>query len=190
MACFVCDPFVTGFCSSDQPLPHVTFVTKSAWTKITVEKNAIYNRVQWRSPVFLNRVNVSPQGEWSFCKGEWKKQGGARGEWNMCSYFFVFSSNLHLSCLFTQHVAAIVNKMANFKRSSFTSTTVSNLSLQTNRTIVQLIASLTYRLRKCVTDVIDFTERCHVWSALVTESLLWIALEMARSNIFWARTVP
>jgi len=37
-----------------------------------------------------------------------------------------------------------VNKMANFKRSNFTSAAVINLSLQKNRNIVQLTASMTY----------------------------------------------
>ena len=70
---------------------------------------------------------------------------------------------MHLSCFFTQNISAIVNIMANFKRSNFASSAVSYLlSLQKNRTVMQLTAS----------TGIDFTERCHVLFNPVVESML------------------
>jgi len=44
---------------------------------------------------------------------------------------------------FTQNVTAIVNKTANFKRSKFASSAVSNLSLQKKRIVVQLTVYIT-----------------------------------------------
>jgi len=44
---------------------------------------------------------------------------------------------------FTQHISAIMSKMANFKRSNFTSKEVSNLSLQENRPIMELPTFMT-----------------------------------------------
>jgi len=52
--------------------------------------------------------------------------------------------------------------MANFKRSNFVSSAVRNPSLQKNRTMMHLTASMG----------IDFTERCHVLFNPVVESLL------------------
>ena len=71
-----------------------------------------------------------------------------------------------LYCLVTSilffFLPAIVNIMANFKRSNFASSAVRNPSLQENRTMVQLTVSMG----------IDFTERCHVLFNPVVESLL------------------
>jgi len=69
---------------------------------------------------------------------------------------------MHLSCFFTQNISAIVNTMATFKRSNFASSAVRNPSLQKNRTMIQLTASVG----------IDFTKRCHVLFNPVVESLL------------------
>jgi len=70
---------------------------------------------------------------------------------------------MHLSSFFTQNISPIVNIMANFKRSNFASSAVSNLlPLQKNRTVMQITASMG----------IDFTERCHVFFNPVVESLL------------------
>jgi len=70
---------------------------------------------------------------------------------------------MHLPCLFTQHISAIVNIIANFKRSNFASSAVSNLlSLQKNRTVMQWTATMG----------VDFSERCHVLFNPVVESLL------------------
>jgi len=46
--------------------------------------------------------------------------------------------------------------MANFKHSGFASSAVSNLTLQKNRTMVQLIICVYYVM------VIDFAKGCHV----------------------------
>jgi len=61
------------------------------------------------------------------------------------------------TCLvFIQNISTIVNKMANFKHSGFASSAVSNLTLQKNRTMVQLIICVYYVM------VIDFAKGCHV----------------------------
>jgi len=44
---------------------------------------------------------------------------------------------------FTQNISAIMNKMAKFKLCNFASSAVNNLSLQKNRTLVQLTAFIT-----------------------------------------------
>jgi len=44
---------------------------------------------------------------------------------------------------FTQDISALINKMVNFKRSNFASKAVSNLSLQGNRSTMEVTTSVT-----------------------------------------------
>jgi len=71
-----------------------------------------------------------------------------------------------VSSLFIQHISAIVNNMASGKSSNFTSTAVSNLSLQ--KTYFGTIVCV-----HCVIVIYSyFTEKCHVLFTGVTESVL------------------
>lgn len=85
-------------------------------------------------PVLFNRVNGSPQGEFNFCKDEWKK-------WGMKGEFYI-NFLWPFGFFFTQHMLAIINKMANLKRSNFSSEAVRNLSLQENCTLMILTTSM------------------------------------------------
>jgi len=46
---------------------------------------------------------------------------------------FVSSGNVDLTCIHTQHISAVVNKMANFKCSNFTPEAVNNLSVSSEK---------------------------------------------------------